>query len=488
MNIRNILLVLLLMGVSFAGLTVPSTSVTQESFKPGTSGAITITVANSETAEKIITGISMDIDSPPELIVEGEIFIGDLEPGGSTSVSLPFQIADDADSGIYTVEVEFTGVADKSTGGFDVFTRRLTIPVTVVDAPILSLSTDNQVITGVDSFNITISNNGGPASNLRLGISDNFSVAFYGTDEVYFGDVEDKGVETVLLDSRNAADGPIDVPFVFEYEDEIGMQHTETTNLRMTVRNEKLDLTFTQKSEIFTRQESELTLEVRNDGDELLEDVRLSFNNNSVKIKEDDEYNFGDLQPGESKQLTLVVFTELTPGLNLVDATVEWIEKDLQKSESRDLSITVTSDADVEVYLEAKPLPLALGQEHTISVLVSNLGSYAIENVDVSIASPALRSLDISDRQYIGGLQRDDFSTVQFTMEVNATSEGTYPAQMTINYRDSSGEWKQEVITQNITVYNGVVDSQQDPLPLVIGGLVVLVVLIWHFKFRKGSK
>ena len=44
---------------------------------------------------------------------------------------------------------------------------------------------------------------------------------------------------------------------------------------------------------------------------------------------------------------------------------------------------------------EAKPVPLVLNGQHTISVLVSNLGSYRIDNVDVSVSSPALSSLDI---------------------------------------------------------------------------------------------
>jgi hypothetical protein len=124
-----------------------------------------------------------------------------------------------------------------------------------------------------------------------------------------------------------------------------------------------------------------------------------------------------------------------------------------------------------------------MGGEHTISVLVSNLGSYSIENVDVSLSSPALRSKDISDIQYIGGLQRDDFSTVQFLMEVNATGPGTHPVDIEINYRDLSGEWKSKSLEQSISVYNGTVE-EESPLPLLLGAGIV-VVLVWWFKFRK---
>ncbi|MFZ5501771.1 MAG: COG1361 S-layer family protein, partial [Candidatus Micrarchaeota archaeon] len=253
----------------------------------------------------------------------------------------------------------------------------------------------------------------------------------------------------------------------------------------MTVRNERLDLTFIQNSDVVTKKESTLSMTIRNDGAETLKDVRLAFADSVLRIKGSGELKFGDLAPGQSATASATVFAELPPGVNLVDGQLSWIEKDVQKEGTRQVPITITSDADVGVYLEAKPLPLMVGGDHTISVLVSNLGSYNIENVDVKIESPALRSKDISDTQYIGGLQNDDFSTVQFQMAVNATESGTYPIDMTVRYRDQSGEWKSQVIRQSISVY-GMQASQDSPLPLVLAVLVIAGA-VWYFKFRKAK-
>jgi len=308
-------------------------------------------------------------------------------------------------------------------------------------------------------------------------------VVLYGIDEVFVKDVKEATNVDITFDCRDAPNGPTSVPLKLVYEDELGIEHTESTFLRVTVRNEKLDLAVLQQSDLVTRNESMLTMLVRNDGEELLKDVRLSFVDSAVRLKDHSEFKFGDLSPGESATASVLVFADLGPGVNLVDSMVTWIEKDVQREETRNVPITITSDADVGVYLEAKPLPLTMGFEHTISVLVSNLGSYSIENVDVSLSSPALRSLDISDRQYIGGLQKDDFSTVQLQMAVNSTSEGSYPVYVTVNYRDLSGEWKQKVITQTITVYS-VTDAERNLTPYLIG-VVVLAVLVWYFRFRK---
>ena len=68
-------------------------------------------------------------------------------------------------------------------------------------------------------------------------------------------------------------------------------------------------------------------------------------------------------------------------------------------------------------------------------------------------------------------------------MEANASSAGTYPVNVLINYRDQSGEWMKESVTQNITVYNDTAE-EGSPLPLLVG-IGVLVIVAWWFKFRK---
>ncbi len=501
---RNILLLLIVVGLSFAGLAVPNWTSSQESYKPGATGVITVEVANpcpvagsssglglqTTTCEGVdtVNSVSLDYFTPLQITVSGQKYIGDIEPGGSTKIAMPLKVASDADSAIYTFEILLSGFSEKTgeDGGFEAFSRRVSLPVIVIDAPILGLSTEKEFIGGVDTLPITISNNGGEASNLRMRIGEGSEVVFYGVDEIFLENVKDGIVVDATLDCRDAEDGPTSISLTLMYEDELGIEHTETTNLRVTVRNEQLDISFLQQSDIVTRNESTLTMMVRNDGDETIKDVRLSFIDSTVRLKDHNEFKFGDIQPGQSATASVLVFADLGPGVNLIDSTVTWVERDVQREEERKVPVTITSDADVGVYLEAKPLPLTLGAEHTISVLVSNLGSYPIENVDVSISSPALRSLDISDKQYIGGLQKDDFSTVQMLMGVNATSEGSYPVYVTVNYRDQSGDWKQRVSTQNIAVYP-TIEQEQSLIPLIIGAFV-LAVLVWYFKFRKRSK
>lgn len=485
MNMKALLMVFMAFGMAFAGLSVDSYTVTKDSFRPGEPGVVTVTVSNPLGAERV-TSITMSIDRPTELTVTSAPKLADIDAGGSAIVSIPFRVKDDARPGIYLMNVVFTGYKSAgSTGIAPTTTNIVSVPITVVNEPILVFTTDKQVIGGLDDIVLTIDNNGGKASNVRISTPTDASVSLYGTDEVFISSITDGANAAMMLDSRDAPDGPTDVAFLVQYDDELGIEHSEDMTLRMTVRNERLDLTFIQNSDVVTKKESTLSMTIRNDGAETLKDVRLAFADSVLRIKGSGELKFGDLAPGQSATASATVFAELPPGVNLVDGQLSWIEKDVQKEGTRQVPITITSDADVGVYLEAKPLPLMVGGDHTISVLVSNLGSYNIENVDVKIESPALRSKDISDTQYIGGLQNDDFSTVQFQMAVNATESGTYPIDMTVRYRDQSGEWKSQVIRQSISVY-GMQASQDSPLPLVLAVLVIAGA-VWYFKFRKAK-
>ena len=483
--LKSLFAFVLVFGLAFAGISVTSYSLSQPTYKPGTSGVITMTITNPESATGTsyrMTGISATIYSPPELTMSSSIDIGDIEAGGSTLISLPFTIKSGAKSGIYKVDMRFTGLSSAgTTSGQDVYSKSVTIPITVVDIPVFTLTSDKGVIGGIEDVAITLANNGGPARNLRLKISETSPVAIYKTSEVYVGDLNGTSAILVTLDARSATDGAVDVPFTFTYEDELGISHSDTGTLRLTVKNEVLDLRFNQLSPLTTRKDGNLSLEVVNNGD-ALSDVKLSFTNASLRLKDKSDISIGDLSPGQKARITAYVYNDLSPGTNLVNAKIEWVEKDIRKEQFMDIPITIASDADVAVYPTSKPTPLLAGQEHTISVLVSNVGSYGIENVDVGIESDGLVPLDITPRQYIGSLAKGDFSTVQFKMR--AASAGAYQMTINVRYRDASGEWITKTLTQAATV-NAVPTADSGMLYQGIGAAVLLMLGLWYFVLRK---
>jgi uncharacterized membrane protein len=473
-------LVLVFMGLVSAGVSISNYTVSKSSYEPGDVGIITLTVTNPVGSERV-TGLSMTIYNPAELGVSSAPKMADIESGGTAIVSIPFRITEDARPSIYLMNVEFTGITSSATQTNTV-TNTVSVPVTVTDLPIITMDADTNVLSGIDSINLKITNNGGAASQMRLRVSNTSGVALFGTNELYIGDLTTAKDLNLSLDARSAVDGPIDVPIVLTYNDEIGATHIETVNLRLTVKKEKLDIRFNQLSTIKIRDEETLSLEVVNNGEDL-KDIRISFTGTTFALLDTSEIKVGDLNSGEKRTVSAQVAALLSPGPNLVPATVSWIEKDVRKEQEINIPLNIASDSDIGVYLESKPSPLKSGLEHTISVLVSNLGTYSIDNVDVGMDSDAFELLDITPRQYIGSLEQDDFSTVQFKVRMKPVT-GDYPVSVNIKYRDASGVWVNKTITQNTSV-GGVVASGDGSITAIVIIVVLAAIVIWYFKFRK---
>lgn len=485
-----VLALLLMSGFVFAGLTITSYEISGESFKPGSRGTLTVYVSNPSAcsvpgtceADHGLSGVAASLYPPPGITMDTRADIGDMSVGSSSFISLPFTVDSDADSGIYRLDIRFYAFGETAE------TRYTTIPITVAYLPEFTLTPSNDVLSGLDNIELTIANNGGTARNVKMMVmEDDAGVVLFGTNEIYLGNLEDTTNIIVNLDSRSAVDGPVDVPFMITYEDEIGVSHEETAYVRMTVKKEGLDIIFSQTTDVYTRKDSTLSLSILNNGDDEISDVKLAFTDDTVRLKNKNELDFGDIAAGAESTDSGSVFITTTPGLNLIPAKITWVERNVQKEQEINVPLTITSDADVGVYIETKPAPLTAGQEHTLSVLVSNLGSYRIDNVDVEIDSDVLTSLDITNKQYIGSLENDDFSTVQFKTQISPfVSPGDYSMNIKITYRDQSGDWVTKRVTQDIEIHS--MPEQDAGLIFYLIGAVIVAVIIWYFFFRKKKK
>jgi len=490
--IIGVLALLFMSGIAFAGLAITSYDVSQESFRPGSQGTVTIYISNPSScpglptgceADNRLTEVGVSVYPPSQIAISNRADIGDLEIGASTFLSLPFKIADDAKSGVYRLDFRVFSFGQTAQ------TRYITIPITVANVPEFVFTPDSNLLTGVDSINMKIKNNGGVARNMKIKLTeDTAGVALYGTNEIYVGTLTDETTVTMMLDSRSAQDGPVNVPLVVMYEDEVGVFHEETDYVRMTVKKEQLDIAFDQKSDVVTKKEGMLVLGITNTGDNELKNVKLTFTDSNLKLRGRSELDFGNINVGEEATVSGAVFATFSPGLNLVPAKITWTEKDVNKEQDIEVPLTISSDADVGVYIETKPAPLTVGGEHTLSVLISNLGSYRIDNVDVEISSDVLESLDITNKQYIGSLENDDFSTVQFKTQISPfTLPGDYDMTVKVTYRDQSGEWKTRYMTQPLTIYAAQTGNGGNAL--LYGGIfILLVVAVWYFFLRKKPK
>lgn len=480
-----LLLVLLFFGISFAPLSIKSYEIAPDTISPGQEGIIRITLENTQPGGATTTGDSVEDVAIYFTPVEGMQFrtdsplrIGNIEGGASTIVSVTFKVLPTAKGGILSPTFL---VSQKDA----TYKQSFLVPIEVNNAPILTISLDKQTIRSTDKLNVTLTNSAGLASKLTIKLNESGKFSLINKDQIFVGDVVNSASASLDIDARNAKEGVNPLQFILSYQDELGKTKTEIKTISVTVKKESKDLVFTQEAPIITSKDNTLKLKIKNTGN-LLKSFSISISDEKIKSKESNEIQLGDFASGEEKIVDIHVFADAEPGILDTTVTVKWVEGNFEKEEQAIIPITVSSDADVGIFLDSKPTPLLSGVEHTLSVLVSNIGSYGIENVELSLQeSGILEILNAQKSQYIGGLESDDFSTVQYKIKMKNIQPGTYPLNIHVRYKDASGIWVDKDVISEVVVreYENSNGNGNILYILVIG--VVLIIVYYYLRKRK---
>ncbi len=486
---RFALFALMLFGFAFAGLTISDYTVTPSVVGPGDSGILEIIVSNG-AATDTVTNVVINAESTESLGIDRSFVVGDLEAVSSVIVTIPFTVASDATDGYYTVDVRATGRTEEYYLGSDnelksrteTFEKSASIPVAVVNEPVITVALSEESIEDITDETFIFTNSGGSAKNVRVTVL-NDGIGFLNQDQIYISELSNSDSVSTTLDARGAEEGATKLQLHLSYQNAIGTQLNETKEIPITVKKEEGDFVFMQSAPVVTGENENLGLTVTNEGNPMT-DVSFTFADSEVRLRGINEVKVGDLASGESKTITVPLVADLEPGTQNVELDLEWVESGEHRIGSVTIPLEVVSDANVGVFLEAKPAPLQAGQEHTISVTVSNLGSHNIEGTTVEFGSDALELLTIQPQQYIGGLDSDDFSSVQYKVRVNNIEPGTYPATVSVSFRDASGQW--DTITKEVNIAVVEPPAQEASIvPLALGAVIIIAVLYWWFRRRK---
>ncbi|MFA6213834.1 MAG: hypothetical protein WC717_00985 [Candidatus Micrarchaeia archaeon] len=481
-------LALCLAGAAHATLYVDSYSVSPASLNPGQEGVVTFAIQNpiptGLTTTDQLESVQVFYAAPAgiEYKAASPFMVGTISAGGSALVTVPFKVRADVKGGVITAPfyISMKDATDLKT---------INAGITVVNPAILSFSSDHQTVLSTDLINLTITNNGGSASRASLSFAAGSNFSFVGLTSIYIGDIKESVSVMVPLDSRKVAEGVTGVPFVLSYTDDGGNSISSSNTLTLAIKKEKADVAFTQLEPIVTNKDNVLRMKVKNNG-RPLEDFRVYLTDELVKAKDSTPIKLGTLGTDDEKTFEILVFVTQQPGLKATSFQIKWVEEDVDKEEAISVPIAISSDAEVGIYLDAKPAPIAVGGDYTLSATVSNLGSYKIANVVVSLEeSDAFVGLNVQKEQYIGNLDNDAFSTVQYKIRVKPAIEaGQYPLVFKVRYKDQSGLWIEKEIRTMVSVRpasEGVAKDNGSGTLMLIGGVAVVAVGYWYFRMRK---
>ncbi len=482
LGMQLLMLLLLLPGV-FASFSIANYSVSPVQVKPGEFGTVNIIVTNQDISNSA-EGIKIEITPGSYITMEREIAVGDLSEGAALTLSIPFKVEGWAPTGIYPINLDIYGQVAKSSGGMESVHKKVLATIKVVNPPALQLSMERSQISEVGEETITVKNNGGTAKKVYISIA-NSGIGFLNQDVIYIDRLDDNASIPVTIDARSAEEGAQKIQFTLAYEDELGNSYSETRSLPISIRKESGDFVFTQEGSVVTGRSDTLKIEVKNEGDDV-QNLRFSTADANFQLVGISEFKVGDLKRGETKAVEVPVLAALEPGSKSISLNLKWIENSENREGEKSMPLKVSSNADVGVYFEAKPAPLYIDGEHTISVTVSNLGSYPIEATTTTFNSEAFELLSIQPEQYIGGLNKDDFSSVQYKVRVKNVLPGTYPMSITVKYRDASGEWATKNVTANVNVLNQPAKNNINIESVLVAVVIIGAVAYWFFIRKKG--
>jgi hypothetical protein len=154
------------------------------------------------------------------------------------------------------------------------------------------------------------------------------------------------------------------------------------------------------------------------------------------------------------------------------------------------VKVSDNKNPDVGAYFtDVKPAPYQLGSSK-LSVDIANTGLEKAYSVVVKASTPAG---SISRNSYfMGELDMNEYSTIDFDINFLNISEGTYPVNLDITYKNDNGAEfsKSESISINVLSLDFVLSTQAKPAPVLESLLVLLIVVfvIWRLMKRRHKK
>lgn len=503
MNMKNsiafALALVMMASLAFPTLSVGQPSISPASVKPGETGIITVSITNSlsstsTTSSGTTTSTTSELKEVQVYFaaVEGVTFttssplvVGTIASGSTIPVSIPFKVTENAKGGTVGVPLY---VSEKDNPAL----KTVVAVISISNPAVLTVSTDKQTVFSTDSIKLTIKNDGGAANRAALSIPDGSGFALIGASQIYLGSLSGSTTVEVPIDASSADAGINQIPFLFTYQQEGGSEVNVTKYLALSVKKESEDLVFTQAGKVVASQDNTVQLSVKNNG-KPLSNFRLFWTDSELKAKENNQVKLGDLPNGGKADASFLVRADAAPGVHDATLKMAWTDGGVEKEETLTVPIVITSDADAAIFVDAKPAPIVSGGEHTLSVLVSNIGSYKILNVEVELEdSTAFDVLNAQKSQYIGGLEADDFSTVQYKVRFKKIAAGSYPLSIKVKYKDQSGVWvqKTQAVQINVRSPEDVATSNGNGgiVPLAAGAVVLIGAGYWYFRIRKPNK
>ncbi|VVC71648.1 Uncharacterised protein [uncultured archaeon] len=430
-------LLLLFAGFAAADFSVSSFQVVPSSLVAGSSGVISVTIAN--TGAYKMEGLTVNTGTDGPISAERSVYIGDLQPGATVTTSIPFQVRQNASAGVYTFTLMITGSYEDPAQNLQTKTtiRNVDIPLTVGSTSIFNLGYGAVTVSNKNPFtvNATIRNFGDPVTNAYVSISSANFIAI-GEYPKFLGAV---GNETPLaLDLALTSDsfnGRDTVNVVLDYTDRLGAQRRATLPLSIYVLRAPEftagSVTTSPAKLVSDTAEAQLKVEIQNTGEANGDSIsaRLVLPQGfTPSYSYSDQATLGTIAQGSSK--TAMYYVDVAKGVQggAYNATMVLSFKDASE-EFKTVSFPVeirVSDAPIFeiVSTETGPASPSAGDTVTMRINIENVGGKPADSVSVRAFSEQSQPFDFTEKSdFIGTLDKGANGTAVLILTVDRDAQ-----------------------------------------------------------------
>jgi len=227
------------------------------------------------------------------------------------------------------------------------------------------------------------------------------------------------------------------------------------------------------------------TITVKNTGLARASDISMGVNSStkSLVLTTTGRYYIEHLDPGEESSMTLHLATDRdTPlGIDPVNLLISYRNPDgTAERQTEIIGIPVKGRADIAVSsVTTDPVRPVPGSPFTLILRIENTGTDRATSVRTTLDSPFAGNRD----SFIGSIDKDSDAPAIFYLQ--ATKDGTVPANLTISYNDDFGS---HTISERTTI---VTSPASSTTTIVLAVLLIGIIAgtgYWYLRIRPGKR
>ena len=417
--------------------------VTPTALWPGRDNEVTLVIENA--VNTTVSNVTLVI-STNDIVLRnstGKILLGDLGPGESKNTTLLVAVPQGL-SGTAQLVVTAIYVDAASTTRSEV--HSLTLPVVSVERPVSVALTPTILEYGDNSVVVEVANSGLDAV---------YDVTVYFTaQQLVFKDFSGKWYVGTLKPGEKrylnlTVFAPSSSPLVTqivvtaEYRDQVGATRTESFSYGLTVKPSTTLITVVASKDELSVGENELSITIENSGEKPVYNLVATVSFQQALVKGfDGKWYVGDLQPKESKSITLRLLVPPTTSTVQMSVTLSYTDAGgASRTENRLLSLPV-KQLTIGLEVWAEPQNVSQG-ENVVTVYVKNVGDVPVYNTVLSFSSTQ-QLVVYPEKVVVGELGPGEVKEYSLRLLVVATGSALMQLPVGIMYTDPGGTTRSE--------------------------------------------